>query len=127
MHTDPISDLLIRIQNAARARKQSLTMPHSKMKEAILEVLKRRHYVASFKTVKEGSFNVLEVALKPELREIHLERVSKPGQRIYIKAAEIKSVLNGYGISVYSTSKGVMAGDEARKQGLGGEYLCNIW
>lgn len=127
MHTDPIADLLIRIQNAVKARKLSLTVPHSNLKESILEVLKKRHYIENFKKAKEGSFNVIEVALKPELREIHLDRVSKPGQRIYVKATEIRPVLNGYGVSVLSTPKGVMAGDEARKKGLGGEHLCNVW
>lgn len=127
MFTDPIADLLTRIRNAVKARKSRVVLPHSKMKVAILDVLKKHHYVQTYAVTKNGPHQEIEIELNEEIRELNLDRVSRPGQRIYIKKEEIKPVLNGYGIAVLSTPKGIMTGDEARKQGVGGEYICNIW
>ncbi len=127
MNTDPISDLLTRIRNASSAKQVTTTAPYSKVKEAVLEVLKKNKFIKGYKKVKDGNFDALEIELNTELNTINLKRVSKPGQRIYIKKAEIKPVLNGYGISVLSTPKGVMSGSEAYKAGLGGEFICKVW
>ncbi len=127
MITDPIADLLTRIRNAVKAGHDKITIPHSKLKLAILAVLKKQNFITDYKTVKTGSFNEIQIDLSPSVSELHLKRVSKPGQRIYIKKGEIKPVLNGYGISVLSTPKGVMTGDEAKKSGVGGELICEVW
>jgi small subunit ribosomal protein S8 len=127
MNTDPIADLLTRLRNAVKARQTKTIVPHSKMKESILGVMKRRKFIADFKVVKNGNFQEIEVQFNPEFRELNLKRVSKPGQRIYISKGDIKSVHHGYGVAVVSTPNGVMAGDEAKKAGIGGEYICEVW
>ena len=127
MTTDPIADLLTRIRNASSARQHTVAMPHSKMKMAILAVLRDRHFIDDFKVEKNGSFNEIIVKLNPQKKDISLTRVSKPGQRLYKKKEELKSIMSGYGISILSTSKGIMTGEDARRQGIGGELLCEIW
>lgn len=127
MNTDPIADLLTRIRNAVKARQLKTVMPHSRMKVAILEVIKKRKFIQDFKVVKNGDFNEIEVVLNPEMKDLNLKRISKPGQRIYVSKGDLKSVHYGYGIAVISTPQGVMAGDEARKAGVGGEFLCEVW
>ena len=127
MNTDPIADLLTRIRNAVKARHAQTRVPYSKLKVAILEVLKKQNYIEDFKVVKNGDIGDIEVNLNTEFTNLTLKRISKPGQRIYVKKDQIKPVLNGYGIGVISTPKGVMTTDEARKVGLGGELLCEIY
>ncbi len=127
MVTDPIADLLTRIRNAVKAKHAKTVVTYSKLKVAILEVLKKNKFVEDFKVVKIGKFDHIEIMLNQEFQQLHLKRVSKPGQRIYVKKGEIKPVLNGYGIGVISTPKGVMTTADARKSGLGGELLCEIW
>ena len=127
MNTDPIADLLTRIRNAVRARQLKTVAPYSKAKVTILEVMKKRHFIEDYKVIKDNRFDEIEIVFNSELTSINLKRISKPGQRIYLKKTEIKPVLNGYGISILSTPKGVMTGDDARKAGLGGEYLCQVW
>lgn len=127
MVTDPIADLLTRIRNAVKARHSKTTVAYSKLKAAILEVLKKNKFIEGYKVVKNGSFNEIEITLDTTFKSMNLKRVSKPGQRIYIKTTELKPVLNGYGIGVISTPKGVMTTSEAKKTGLGGELLCEIW
>jgi len=127
MNTDPIADLLTRIRNAVKAKHAETRVPYSKMKVAILDVLKSQQFIKNYKVVKDGSKADIEIQLDEELKEMSLKRISKPGQRIYIKKDQIRKVLNGYGIGVISTPKGVMTTAEARKTGLGGEYLCEIW
>ncbi len=122
--TDPISDFLARIRNAQMARKFDLEVPYSKEKHRIAEVMKKNDFLPSVKKDDTGKFSVLRLEL-PEKR-LTLKRVSSPGQRIYVKAEEIRKVLNGFGIAVISTSKGIMTGYEARSKNLGGEYLCEI-
>lgn len=125
--TDPIADLLTRIRNAARARKTIVRMPYSKMKMAIATVLKERGYVLEAKATGEGVAKELMLEIPENRQDIHLKSVSKPGQRIYVKAQEIPRVLNGLGLAIVSTPKGVMSGEDAKKQKLGGEYLCEIY
>ena len=125
MTTDPIADLITRIRNAARARKSMVHVPYSQIKEAICGVLKKYQYIES--VTGEGVTKELLIELKPDRKDIHLRRVSKPGQRIYVHTGEIPKVLDGLGMAIVSTPKGVMSGREARKQNLGGEYLCEIY
>ena len=125
--TSPIADLLTRIRNASAAKKMLVHVPYSHMKEEICRILKENEYIAGAKTVGEGTAKELLIELSDDRRDIHLSMVSKPGQRIYVKSQSIKKVLNGLGISVLSTPKGVMSGSEARKANLGGELLCEIY
>ncbi len=127
MVTDPIADLLTRIRNAVRAKHSKTVVAYSKLKMAILEVLKKSKYVDGYKVIKVGNFDHIEIDLNVEHTQLHLRRISKPGQRIYVKKGDLKPVLNGYGIGVISTPKGVMTTGEAHKTGLGGELLCEIW
>ncbi|MFA6024163.1 MAG: 30S ribosomal protein S8 [Candidatus Gracilibacteria bacterium] len=125
--TDPIADLLTRLRNAARARKTIVRVPYSKLKFAICEVLKEKGFILEVKASGEGIAKELMVELPEDRQDIHLKSVSKPGQRIYVKSQEIPRVLSGLGLAIISTPKGVMSGDKARKQKLGGEYLCEIY
>lgn len=129
MFTDPIADLLIRIKNAARARKETLTVPHSKVKEQILANLKKKNFVEDYKieTGKQDNWKDLVVTLSNDHRDIEVKRISKPGQRIYLKADEIKKVNGGLGLAIISTPKGIVTDEEARKQHLGGEVICQIF
>jgi len=123
---DLIADMLIRIKNAIMRRKDSVEVPNTKINKNILEVMKKEEMIEDF-TEKE---RMIEVALKYDGNEpviIHLEKVSKPGQRIYVYANEILPVMNGRGISIISTSKGIMSGAMAKSQNLGGELICKIW
>jgi small subunit ribosomal protein S8 len=128
MSTDPIADLLTRIRNAIKAKQYNTVVPYSKLKIALLEVMKKHNFIGDFKVIKNNkSFDEIEIKFNSDLNELNLKRVSKPGQRIYMKKNEIKPVLHGYGISIFSTPRGVMTGDEAIKAGAGGEYLCKLW
>lgn len=127
MH-DPISDMLTRIRNAQRANKKSVAMPSSKLKKALAEVLKEEGYIENFLVSSEAK-PVLEIQLKyysgkPVIEKI--QRISKPGLRVYKGADAIPSVMNGLGIAIVSTSKGVMTGHKARAAGVGGELLCIV-
>lgn len=127
MH-DPISDMLTRIRNAQRANKKSVTMPSSKLKKALAEVLKEEGYIENF-LVSSETKPVLEIQLKyysgkPVIEKI--QRISKPGLRVYKGADAIPSVMNGLGVAIVSTSKGVMTGHKARAAGIGGELLCIV-
>lgn len=125
--TDPIADLLTRLRNAARARKTLVRIPYSKMKHAICDVLKEKGYVLEVKASGEGVAKELVVEIPENRQDLHLRSISKPGQRIYVKSQEIPRVLSGLGLAIVSTPKGIMSGDKARKQKLGGEYLCEIY
>jgi small subunit ribosomal protein S8 len=123
---DLIADMLIRIKNAIMRKKDSVEVPNTKINKNILEVMKNEEMIEDFKEKER----MIEVALKYDENEpviIHLEKVSKPGQRIYVSANEIVPVMNGRGISVISTSKGIMSGAMAKSQNLGGELICEIW
>lgn len=128
MH-DPISDMLTRIRNAQRANKEMVTMPSSKLKIAITQVLKEEGYIDSFSVVGGSAKPILEIQLKyyagkPVIDKI--ERVSRPGLRIYKNCNEIPVVMNGLGVAIFSTSKGVMTDRKARTTGIGGELLCIV-
>jgi len=129
--TDPISDLLTRIRNALMARHAIVNVPTSRMKLEIVKILKDEGYVENFKIVEDAHQGKIAIDLKygHEGRKAitGLERVSKPGRRIYRGKDEIPDVLNGLGITIISTSKGVMTGKTCRVRGVGGEVLCNVW
>ena len=128
--TDPITDLLNQIRNAQAVGKTEVLVPTSKIKKEIANLLSKEGFLGEVKNGTKGKIKALKIALKYEndLPVISgLRRVSKPGQRIYEKFDEIKRVRGGYGISVVSTSKGLMTNKEARKQKLGGEIICQIW
>jgi len=127
--TDPIADLLTRIRNAELARHTTVTLSYSKMKEAILKVMAKYGFVKSYEVVKaeNSKFNNLKVVLSKKSYKSYYKRASKPGQRAYVSVGDIKPVKNGLGISILSTSKGVMSNVDARKENVGGEILCEVW
>ena len=129
--TDPIADMLTRIRNANRNRAKTVTMPSSKMKEQIATILKDEGYITSFSVKKNDVQNILTLTLKyadnKERVITGLKRISKPGLRVYAKAEEIPYVLNGLGIAIISTPKGVMTDKLARKNNVGGEVIAYIW
>lgn len=127
--TDPISDMLTRIRNGQKARKERVAMPASKAKEAIAKVLKDEGYITDYATSGEGSSSTLTVELKyfegaPVIETI--KRSSKPGLRIYRGKEELPKVLGGLGVAIVSTSAGVMSDRQAREKGIGGEVLCVV-
>ena len=122
--SDPISDFLTRIRNAQMARKDTVEAPYSLKKERIARTMLKNGFLKSVEKDVSGKHPVLRVGLAE--KSITLKRVSKPGQKIYVKAAEIKKVTNGFGIAIVSTSKGVMTGYEARSLKVGGELLCEV-
>jgi small subunit ribosomal protein S8 len=128
--TDPISDMLTRIRNAGCALIPVVEIPHSKVKESIAHILKREGYVADVAVDGAVPKKRIKLKLKYEGKRAVIEglrRVSKPGLRRYVGSTEIPRVRGGLGVSIVSTSHGVMSGNEARKQNLGGELLCYIW
>ena len=127
MHTDPIADLLTRIRNGQQAHHQTIVAPHSKLKESVLSVMKDMNFIDDYKVEKEGSYKTIEVTLKADRNDITLKRVSKPGQRIYLKSKDLKLVKSGLGITILSTPKGIMSNLEARKQNVGGEVICELY
>ncbi|MBU0667585.1 30S ribosomal protein S8 [Patescibacteria group bacterium] len=127
MITDPIADLLTRIRNAYHARKETLTVPHSVSKMAILKVMKDRKFVIDFREASDNKFKEIVVILNQARRDLTLKRISKPGQRIYIKGTDIRKINGGLGVSIISTSRGVISGEEAKKMNVGGELICEIF
>ena len=131
MTTDPIADLLTRIRNATRAKHARLDLPSSKMKIEIARILKDEGYLANFKVVEEKGKKTLRIFLRytSDRRSVitDLKRISKPGSRRYVGKFDIRPVVGGLGISILSTPRGLMTGQSARKEGVGGEVLCEVW
>lgn len=129
--TDPIADFLTRIRNASTAQHRWVEIPASKLKARMALILKAKGYIKDFILVEDGKQGMLRLYLKYQSdgRPVlyGLERVSKPGRRVYVKALKIPRVRNGLGLGILSTSQGVLTDKEAREQGVGGEYLCKIW
>lgn len=128
--TDPIADMLTRIRNASAVKKAEVLMPFSKVKFNIAKVLEKENYINKVEKIKDNNFDIIKINLKynkkePSIR--YLKRISTPGQRIYINSKEIPIVLNGYGLGIISTSKGILTDKEARSKKMGGEYICEIW
>lgn len=131
MVTDPLSDLLIRLKNGSQRRHDTITVPASKLKRAVLDILKREGYVDGVDAGTHDGHPVLTVQLRyvgeGQPMITGLQRISKPGRRVYVGSKEIAKVRNGIGVSILSTSKGIMTDQESRKNGLGGEVLCSVW
>ena len=129
--TDPIADMLTRVRNAVQAKHQKVDMPASRLKVEIARILKEEGYIAHYKTSDEEGKNFLTVFLKygPKGENVisNIDRISRPGCRVYVSKTEIPRVLGGLGINILTTSHGVMTGKQARSQGFGGELLCNIY
>lgn len=132
MVTDPIADLLTRIRNAQMARHRIVEIPASNVKKRITEILYNKGYILKYKFEDDNKQGLIKIALKydaitkePAIKS--LERISRPGLRQYSKPADIRRVMNGLGVSIISTSKGVMTDKEARTQNVGGEVMCNIY
>ena len=129
--TDPIADMVTRIRNGVRARLPKIDVPASKLKVEIARILKDEGYIANFKLNEEGPQGVLRIYLRygPGWERIitDLQRVSRPGCRIYCGKGEIPRVYGGLGINILSTSRGIMTGRTAAREGVGGEILCNVW
>jgi small subunit ribosomal protein S8 len=129
--TDPIANYLTLIRNALQAKHQKVDIPSSKLLVEMTKLLKEEGYIANFKVTEEGSKSILKIYLKygPKGERVvsGLQRVSRPGCRVYISTKEIPPVLGGLGINLLSTPKGVLTGAQARKAGVGGEVLCSIW
>ncbi|MDY6879857.1 MAG: 30S ribosomal protein S8 [Thermodesulfobacteriota bacterium] len=129
--TDPIADMLTRIRNALQASHGQVDIPISKLKISLAKVLKSEGYIKNFKVVSDGRHRFIRVFLKYNENGTSvidgLKRVSKPSCRVYAKCEKIPTVLNGYGINILSTSKGLMADRHAKKMNLGGEILCSVW
>jgi small subunit ribosomal protein S8 len=131
---DPIADMLTRIRNALIRQHPTVSIPHSKMKEAIAQVLKDEGYVTNYQVIQQKPQNVIQIELKylggrRDRRSVitGLQRVSKGGRRVYVGKQDIPWVLSGMGIAVLSTSRGIMTGQAARRLGVGGEVVCKIW
>lgn len=129
--SDPIADMLNRVRNAGKAKFNSLDIPGSKIKTEIAKVLKREGYIRNYKFIKDNKQGILRIYLKYDRNQksaiYFLKRVSKPSRRVYVKNEDIKPIFHGTGISIISTSRGIMTDKEAREAKIGGEVLCNIW
>ena len=128
--TDPISDFLTRIRNAAKAKKVRVDIPASKMKISLAEILKKQSFIRDYQVVEDNKQNIISIILRytdGESAISGLKRVSTPGLRIYKNAKDLPRVLNGLGVAVISTSKGLLTDKDARQQSIGGEVVCYIW
>jgi len=130
MTTDPVADMLTRIRNGLRARHQRVEMPSSKLKVELARIFKEEGYISNYKVSEEGRKRILRIVLRydadGESTISSLERVSRPGRRVYVSAREIPRVLGDLGVNILTTPRGVMSGKSARKAGVGGELLCNV-
>ena len=128
--TDPIADMITRIRNANRVKKEKLEIPSSKIKLEIARILKEEGYILDYYYKEDDKQGVIIIVLKYSGKQrtiTNLKRISKPGLRVYVNKSDIPEVLGGLGVSILSTSKGIMTGKEAKKGHFGGEVLCYIW
>jgi small subunit ribosomal protein S8 len=130
MMTDPIADMLTRLRNASQAKHKRVDMPVSRLKTEIARILKENHFIHDFKVLDDGAHGLLRVYLKyyedkPVIRNV--ERVSRPGRRVYKGAGELPRIRSGLGIAIVSTSKGMMSDRQARAQKVGGEVMARVW
>ncbi len=131
MLSDPIADMLTRIRNALMANKDSVNAPASQFKEEILKLLAREGYIRSYEHFEQDEKPAFRVNLKygPRRQRViqHIRRISRPGRRVYVSAKQVSSVRHGLGIAIVSTSKGLLLDREARRLGVGGELICEVW
>ena len=129
--TDPVADLLTRIRNASSAEHEKVDVPASKLKTRLVEILKEEGFIKNFRCIEDNKQGILRVYLKygagNERMIAGMVRVSTPGRRIYVTADKVPAILNGMGVAVLSTSRGMMTDREARKRKVGGEVLCYVW
>ena len=129
--TDPIAHMLTKIRNAITAKKTEVEIPSSKVKQWIAGILKEEGYIQDYEAIPDAKQGIIKITLKYDDHEesmiANLQRVSKPSRRVYVAKDEIPSVLNGMGIAILSTSKGVMTDRAARQAGVGGEVICYVW
>ncbi len=129
--TDPIADMLTRLRNAGKARRKRVDIPSSKMKLGITKILAREKFIANFKYLQDGRQGIIRIYPRYTEDGQHLikglKRVSTPGLRVYVPSSRVPRVRSGVGIAIISTSKGLMTDSEARKQGVGGEVVCQVW
>ena len=129
--TDPIADMLTRIRNAVRARKETVDVPLSRLKRELARILKDEGYIRDYRVMQEGPRGTLRLFLKygPEKEAVitELQRVSRPGRRVYARHDRLPRVQGGFGIAVVSTSRGIMTDRQARRERLGGEVICYVW
>jgi len=129
--SDPVADALTRIRNASSARKEKVDLPASKLCREILRIIKREGFIRDYKFIEDKKQGVLRVYLKysPSGDSVitHIQRVSKPGLRVYVPAGNIPRVLGGLGVAILSTSKGALTGKEAKRGQIGGELICKVW
>lgn len=125
--TDPIADLLTRIRNAQTARNEVVRVPYSKIKLEVAKRLKEREFLADVKEVEDNKFKEIEITLDLERSPMTLKRISKPGQRIYKSHNELEVILNGLGVEIISTPKGILTNAQAFKENVGGEVLCQVY
>ena len=131
MTADPIADMLTRVRNALIARHAKVDVPASRLKNEIARILREEGYILNYKLTEEGSKQFIRLYLKYTPSNLpvisRIERVSRPGCRVYLGSKEIPRILGGLGINILTTPKGVMTGNTARREGVGGEVLCQIW
>jgi small subunit ribosomal protein S8 len=131
MLTDPVADMLTRIRNGLQARHPAVTMPSSKLKVSVAEVLRDEGFITAYQELEETPQKKLRIELKYVDKNVPvvtgIKRVSKPGLRVYSGASDMPRVYGGLGVAIVSTSKGVMSGRRARRMGVGGEVLCHVW
>lgn len=129
--TDSLSDMLTRIRNGGKARFEKVDIPFSNMKANVARVLKVEGFIKNYKIVKDRGHTILRIYLKYDEGNKNIfssiKRISKPSRRVYVRQEDIPKVMRGMGIAILSTSKGVMTGEEARKNTVGGEFLCQVW
>lgn len=128
--TDPIADMLTRIRNAIAVRKSEVTLPHSNVKESVAQLLKRSNFISGVAVSSDKIGKTMTITINSDLenaRITEIVRLSKPGRRYYVNAQEIPIVKRGRGLVIVSTSKGMMTGDDARKQHIGGELICKVY
>jgi len=129
--SDPMADMLTRIRNAGMAKFESVEIPLSKLKKGVAEMLKKEGYINDYNIIQDNTQGILKVDLKYDRNEnkviTGIRKVSKPGCRVYVQADNIPRVMSGLGISILSTSKGIITDADARKMNVGGELLCEVW
>lgn len=125
--TDQIADLLTRIRNSVLVGKHEIVLPSSKMREVLLNVLKKEAFIDEIKPVTKNGKKFVKIIISATKLPTHLKQISRPGQRIYVKSKEIPRPLRGLGLVIISTPQGVITGREALKRGLGGELICEVW
>jgi small subunit ribosomal protein S8 len=128
---DTISEFLTRIRNAGQSRHEKIDMPSSNMRMGIAKILQETGYIRSYKTARDGRQGIMRLYLKYDEKGHHaisnVERVSRPGRRVYVGSTQIPNIRSGYGVTILSTNKGIMSGEQAKSSNLGGELLCKLW